>query len=105
MHILSPNMNWVLSLILLLSINLSCQPQRQNDPFISGFELIDQGNYDEAIVYFENMLSEDPNNPKTKMALASAYVGRSGLIFNHEKYRDVLGRSDDLNTYYFQLTL
>lgn len=30
---------------------------------------------------------------------------QAGIIFNHEKYRDILGRSDDLNNYFFQLTL
>lgn len=30
---------------------------------------------------------------------------QAGIILNHEKFRDVLGRSDELNTYFFQLTL
>lgn len=79
MHIVVAMKKWILPFILLLAVNLSCQPARQNDPFVSGFEKIDQGNYDEAIHYFSDMHSKDPNNPKIKMALASAYAGSAGL--------------------------
>ncbi|WP_295905356.1 tetratricopeptide repeat protein [uncultured Bdellovibrio sp.] len=44
----------------------------------TGFSMMDQGNYDEAIAYFTKLSAMDPHY-HVKMALASAYAGRAGV--------------------------
>src|SRR5690349_7098368 len=50
----------------------------EGDALEEGFELVDQGRYDEAIVYFQNIYDSNPSDDALK-ALASVYVTRAGV--------------------------
>jgi tetratricopeptide (TPR) repeat protein len=71
-----------MSLALVIFTQAGCQtkeePVTREKALSEGFTLMDQGRYDEAITYFDDMLAHDQHY-HVKMALASAYAGRAGV--------------------------
>lgn len=70
------------SLFCLFAAVVACAPKEdssiQKDPLETGYQLIDKGQYTEAIGHLENLRREDPR-PEVREALASAYAARAGL--------------------------
>ncbi|KYG65642.1 hypothetical protein AZI86_00765 [Bdellovibrio bacteriovorus] len=72
---------FLLSLTLVIFTQIGCQkeePVTRQQVLSEGFSLMDQGRWDEAISYFQDVLDHDPHY-HVKLALASAYAGRAGI--------------------------
>lgn len=72
---------FLLSIALVFFTQTGCQkeePTTREDVLSEGFTMMDQGRYDEAISYFEDVLAFDQHY-HVKIALASAYAGRAGI--------------------------
>ena len=69
-------------ILLLLSFVTSCskndEPVTREQALSKGYAMLDAQQYDEAIQYFSDMVSKDPQY-HVKLALASAYAARAGV--------------------------
>lgn len=73
-------LTWLPLLFFSVSLLLGCEARRiSDDPVDKGIELIDKGDYNGAIVYLQDLLNRDSRDD-VRIALATAYVGRSGVI-------------------------
>jgi hypothetical protein len=52
---------------------------RAKDPLVNAYKLLDQGRSAEAVALLEQLHSENPNDKKTTVILASAYASLAGL--------------------------
>lgn len=69
----------LLGCLAFLTVGCDTRPISE-DPLDEGIQKIDEGSYDEAIAYLEDLQTRD-SRPEVKIALSTAYVGRSGVEF------------------------
>ncbi len=71
----------LLTILILPFLLLSCQkqePETREKMLSRGFDMMDQGHYDQAVDYFEKLAQKDTHY-HVKLAWASAYAGRAGV--------------------------
>lgn len=63
-----------LLIVLCLLLMVSCQKKQEASYFLDGLKLIQEGNYGEAVLYFQEMISVDPKNIEGYIGTITVYA-------------------------------
>jgi tetratricopeptide (TPR) repeat protein len=61
------------ALLLVLGSTVGCSKLRARDQLVKGIQAFKAGQYEQAINHFQNSVALDPNDPTTRLYLATAY--------------------------------
>jgi tetratricopeptide (TPR) repeat protein len=61
------------ALLLVLGSTVGCNKLRARDQLVKGIQSFKAGQYEQAIDHFQNSVALDPNDPTTRLYLATAY--------------------------------
>ncbi|HZQ43832.1 MAG TPA: tetratricopeptide repeat protein [Acidobacteriaceae bacterium] len=61
------------ALLLVLGSTVGCNKLRARDQLVKGIQAFKAGQYEQAIDHFQNSVALDPNDPTTRLYLATAY--------------------------------
>jgi tetratricopeptide (TPR) repeat protein len=62
-----------LALLILFGSTVGCNKLRARDQLVKGIQAFKAGQYEQAIDHFQNSVALDPNDPTTRLYLATAY--------------------------------